>query len=317
MKIQRARIVRLLLIVFVVTAVQAQPKSDSSVFGVFSGSSPSGDAIRPFLGIPLDAIADLIEWRLTLHQDAVTHVPATYRLHCEYGPAVAGLPGLGGKRSSVERQGSWRIGKGTKPNPEAAVVYELDGSVSLFRLTPDILHTLNRDRSLMIGTGGWSYTLYREGTSEKPGDASFPVGGESRSYAVAPVPTDRSLFGVFDGRSPCQGIARELGIGVSAGCIKVKWRITLWHDPQTKTPTRYRMEDSLHRRAPREGNWTIIRGTQTEPNAIIYRLAPTETEAALFLLRGDDDVLFFLDRNLKPLIGHGEFSYTLNRKQSP
>jgi len=271
MRVQRVRIVQLLLVLFAMTAVQAEPKRDSSVFGVFSGSSPSGDAIRPFLGIPPDAIGDLIQWRLTLYQNAETDGPATYSLYCEYGPAVAGLPGLGKKRSSVERQGSWRIGKGTKSNPEA-VVYELDGSVSLFRLTAEILHILNRDRSLMIGTGGWSYTLYREGTSEKPGDASFPVSDESRSNAVAPVPTDRSLFGVFDGRSPCQGIAGELGIGVSAGCIKAKWRITLWHHPQTKTPTRYRMEDSLHRRAPREGNWTIIRGTQTEPNAIIDHL---------------------------------------------
>ena len=30
-------------------------------------------------------------------------------------------------------------------------------------------------------------------------------------------------------------------------------------------------------------------------------------------MKGGDNVLFFLDQNRTPLIGHAEFSYTLNR----
>jgi hypothetical protein len=74
------------------------------------------------------------------------------------------------------------------------------------------------------------------------------------------------------------------------------------------------VEDSLHRQGAREGNWTIVRGTETDPNAIVYRLFATTTEAALHLLKGDDNVLFFLNQNLEPLVGHREFSYTLNRR---
>lgn len=295
--------------------LKAQTTSDSSVFGVFAGSSPSGESIRPFLQIPLDAHADLIEWRLTLYQDAKTLAPTRYRLHCDYGPAVAGLPGLGTKRSTVKREGSWTIGTGTKSNP-AAIVYELNGAVSLFKVHPDVLHVLDRDRSLMIGNGGWSYTLNRTEASEKPGDPSVTEGTASDSRKISPVATGPSVFGVFEGRTPCLGIARDLKIDVNAGCIKLKWRVTLYQNPETRVPSTYKVEDTLHRQLPREGNWTILRGTEADPNVIVYRLSPTKTEAAIYLLKGDDNVLFFLDQNRKPLVGHAECSYTLNRRAS-
>ncbi len=315
MKIRKGAIVTVLGVVLAVSAMKAQTERGSSVFGVFSGSTPAGDSIRPLLGIPSDATAELMQWQLTLYQDAKTLAPARYALRCDYGPAVAGLPGLGKERIRLQREGSWKLGKGTKSKPEA-VVYELDGAVSLFRLSADILHVLNRDRSLMNGTGGWSYTLYRSEASERPGDPSLTADAP-RSYTIAPVASGQSVFGVFEGRSPCQGIARELKIGVDAGCIKVKWRVTLYQDPKTLAPTTYRLEDSLHRQAPREGNWTIIRGTEIDPEAPVYQLAPTETEAALCLLEGDNNVLFFLNQNRRPLVGHAEFSYTLNRRQPP
>jgi hypothetical protein len=71
-------------------------------------------------------------------------------------------------------------------------------------------------------------------------------------------------------------------------------------DPKTQAPTKYEMEDSPHRRKPREGTWSIIRGTETDPNGIVYRLAPTKTEGALLFLKGDENVLFFLNQHSKP-----------------
>lgn len=296
--------------------MNAQTARDASVFGVFAGNSPSGESIRPFLQIPPDANADLIQWKLTLYQHPGTQAPARYRLHCDYGPAVPNLPGLGSKRTTVKREGPWTISRGIKSNP-AAVVYDLNGAVSLFRVHPDILHVLDRDRSLMIGTGGWSYTLNRTEASEKPGDPSVPPAGDSESSTISPVSMGPSVFGVFEGRGPCLGIARDLKIAVNGGCIKVKWRITLYQDPGTRRPSTYKLEGSLHRKRARAGTWTVLRGTETDPNAIVYRLAPTETEAALFLLKGDDNVLFFLNQNRRPMVGHAEFSYTLNRRASP
>jgi hypothetical protein len=298
-----------------ITGLSAQTTSDSSVFGVFAGSSPAGEAIRPLLQIPRDAKADLIQWRLILYHDAKTLAPTRYRLHCDYGPAVPGLPGLGTRRTTVKKEGSWTIGTGIKSNPKA-VVYELNGAMSLFKVHPDVLHVLNGDRSLMIGNGGWSYTLNRTEASEKPGDPSLVVESGDDSRKISPLATGPSVFGVFEGRSPCLGIARDLKIDVNGGCIKVKWRVTLYQNPETRVPSTYKVEDTLHRQGAREGNWTILRSTETDPNAIVYRLFPTKTETALHLLKGDDNVLFFLNQDRKPLVGHSEFSYTLNRRAS-
>jgi len=293
--------------------LSAKSNSNLSVFGVFVGSSPFGETMKSLLQIPPAARADLMQWNLTLYQDARTLAPTTYKLHCEFGPAVPGLPGLGATRTAVDREGSWRKGTGIKSNPEA-VVYDLNGTVSLFKLTPDIVHVLDRDRSLMIGTSGWSYTLQRVEATEKPGDPAQTGGTDhNESGTVSPLATGPSVFGVFDGRSPCQSAARELKIDVSGSCFKLKWRITLYQDPKTQAPTTYKMEDSLHRRKAREGTWSIIRGAETDPNAIVYRLAPTKTEGALLLLKGDENVLFFLNQHGKPLVGNAGFSYTLHR----
>jgi hypothetical protein len=295
------------------TNLSAKSNSNSSVLGVFVGSSPFDETIKSLLRIPPAASADLMQWILTFYQDARTLAPTSYKLHCEYGPAVPGLPGLGTKRTAIDREGSWTKGKGIKSNPEA-VVYDLDGTVSLFKLTPDILHVLGRDRSLMIGTSGWSYTLQRTEATEKPGDPAHTGGrDQNESGTVSPLARGPSVFGVFDGRSPCQSAARELKIDVSGSCFKLKWRITLYQDPKTQAPTTYKMEDSLHRRKAREGTWSIIRGTETDPNAIFYRLTPTKAEGALLLLRGDENVLFFSNQHGKPLVGNAEFSYTLHR----
>jgi hypothetical protein len=182
--------------------LSAKSNSHSSVFDVFVGSSPFGETIKSVLRIPPAASADLMQWTLTFYQDAKTLAPTSYKLHCEYGPAVPGLPGLGTKRTVVDRESSWTKGKGIKSNPEA-VVYDLNGTVSLFKLTPDILHVLDRDRSLMIETSGWSYTLQRAEATEKPGDPAQTGGrDQNESGTVSPLATGPSVFGVFDGRSP-------------------------------------------------------------------------------------------------------------------
>jgi hypothetical protein len=256
-----------------------------------------------------------IRWHLTLNQDPKTRVPAGYQLRCTYSAAVAAAPGATKREHTLERKGTWTIGKGTKPNP-SAVVYELNEFVALVEIDHNILHVLNPDRSLMVGTGGWSYTLNRVESAEKTGDKSPALAAPSVSYTMSPVATGSSVFGVFEGRSPYQGIARELKIEENAAGIKAKCRVTLYQHPETLAPTTCKVEGTLHRQAGREGKWNIVRGTETDPNAIVYRLDPTKTEAGLFLLRGDENVLFFLDQNQKPLVGHSDFSYTLNRRNT-
>jgi hypothetical protein len=289
---------------------QSDSGSEASVFGAFCGSSPCGEAIRQILKIPTNGQPELIEWKLTLYER-----PSRYELRCEYGLTAPGKPGLAKDIKTLERKGGWTKGKGTKSNPDA-IVYELNGAMSLLQVDASILQVLNPDRSLMIGNGGWSYTLNRTERAEKPPDSKLVLSAPDMSYKISELATGPNVFGVFEGRTPCQGIARELKKKVDPASAKVKWRVTLYQNPQTQAPTTYKTEGSLHRRSPRQGNWTMTRGTHKDPNATVYRLAPTESEPAMLLLKGDDNVLFFLDQNQNPLIGHCEFSYTLNRRSA-
>jgi hypothetical protein len=294
-------------------ADSAHRSSSPAVFGVFVGSSPCGESVRSFLQIPADADAHLIEWKVTLYKHPTTGAPTDYHLQYKYGLTVPNRPGLGPVARTEERRGTWRLAKGTKTDPEGAV-YELNGAVSLYKVSDSVLHLLNADRGLMVGTSGWSYTLNRSDASEPRVDPLADAGpDESRS--VSPLSTGPTVFGVFEGRSPCQGIARELKIPVRPGCAKVKWRVTLYQDPGSHRPTTYKIDSTLHRSGPREGQWTIVRGAEIAPAGVVYRLAPAGTEAALFLTKGDDNVLFFMDQNRRPLTAHAELSYTLNRRK--
>jgi hypothetical protein len=279
------------------------------VLGVFVGSSPCEEAIQRLLRIPVHTNSDTIRWKLTLYENGKGHGPEGYELSCEYGPALANTAGALGAGQRLERRGKWKISKGAKQNP-STVVYELGDAVSLCKVNENLLHILNSDRSLMVGNSGRSYTLNRAEASEKPGvldsTSASPV-----SYTIAPPAKGPSVFGVFEGRTPCEGIAQVLKLSVHG--TKAKWLVTLYQNPETRSPTTYRVEGTLFRKNVREGKWSVLRGTETDPNAIIYELAATETEPPLLLLKGDDNVLFFLNQSRVPLVGHADFSYTLNR----
>ena len=92
-------------------------------------------------------------------------------------------------------------------------------------------------------------------------------------------------------------IARELKIDTAGERMKVKWRVTLYQNPKTKSPTTYKIEGSLYRRALREGTWSVVHRDGT----VVYHLAATKTEADLFLLKGDDNVLFSESSQIGPL----------------
>jgi hypothetical protein len=280
---------------------------DRVVFGEFSGSSPCGEAVARLFDIPPGTEPPL-RWELTLYREAPSRAPAGYRLRVGHGE-----PASGG-RSSV-KEGRWSIARGTKSSPDA-VVYELDGALPFVWVSGDLLHALNPDGSLMVGDGGWSYTLNRAGASEAVVPPEASAGRPSESYRIAPLSTGPATFGVFEGRTPCQGIARELGIDAGADRNKAKWRVTLYCDPATRAPTTYKIEGTLYRRGIREGTWSIIAGTADDPGAVVYHLSPARSEAGLSLLKGDDNVLFFLDHDRRPLVGHADFSYTLNRREA-
>jgi hypothetical protein len=282
---------------------------------VFVGSTPCDESIRTILGIPREANAELIEWELTLEEAADARAGATYHLRYKFGPTRANQPGLDSTAPTLERSGSWRIETPAEGQRAAAVV-TLEKGLSLLKVSDTILHVLAPDRTLMVGNGGWSYTLSRRDAVERPVDSGLAAADSGDPARTTSHETGPSVLAIFDGRTPCQGIAREIGIAARPGCWKAKWRLTLLQDPKTRQPTVYRLEGTLYRSVPREGAWRITRGSRALPDAEVYELAPANGESPVLLLKGDDRVLFFLDRNRHPLTGTAGNAYTLDRRPS-
>jgi hypothetical protein len=118
------------------------------------------------------------------------------------------------------------------------------------------------------------------------------------------IPTGPEVYGVFEGRSPCTGIAELFGNDPSLTCIKVKWRIFLYHDPASGAPTNYKIQGRP------DGKWRIIKGLPGNPSANIIVL---ETPKPFYLFKADENILFMLDENKNFRVGNADFSYTLNR----
>ena len=153
----------LLFFVVMHSCSQQSNSGTSSLLGVFVASTPCSQGSRPLPGISVNTDCEFIKWKLTLYQDASTKSPATYTLHYAYGVPKQGTTGFieGGKK--VEMKGTWTISKGMGSDSNA-IVYQLHDqktgkTISLVRLNDHLLHLLDSDRHLMIGSAAWSYTL--------------------------------------------------------------------------------------------------------------------------------------------------------------
>lgn len=294
------------------SGAETEKFAESSVFGVFVGSSPCTNSLGSVLRIPADPEMQ-IRWKVTLRQDPKTNQPAGYELQYVYQPATSVT--TPSKLQVQKKTGSWTIVKGTKWKPDA-LVYELHGAFALYQLNRDLLHILGPDRSLMVGNGSWSCTLNRAESAEPLGTSAPTPSIPPSPYKILPEETGPTVFGVFSGRTPYQGIIRQMTNDANARGTKLKWVVTLFQDPETKAPTTYRLEGTFFRNHIREGKWNIVNGTVIDPKAVVYQLQPSMNQSGLSLLKGDDNVLFFADDNGTPMVGHAEFSYTLNRVET-
>jgi hypothetical protein len=304
---------RLALVALLTAASFAAPAQPPPT--VFVGSTPCDEGIRTILAIPQAANAELIEWELTLANAVDNRGTGTYSLRYRFGATRPNQPGLDDDAASLERRGTWRLEPAARRQPAAGVVV-LDNGLSLLKVSDTILHALAPDGSLMAGNGGWSYTLSRRDALEASVDTRLAAADSGDPDRTTTRATGETVFGIFDGRTPCQGIARELGVAARPGCWKAKWRLTLFQDANTRQPARYRLEGTLYGSRPREGSWRITRGTPALPDAEVYELSRTNGEPAALLLKGDDRVLFFLDGHRRPLTGNARNAYTLDRKSS-
>ena len=140
---------------------------------------------------------------------------------------------------------------------------------------------------------------------------------ENEPYSTTstkPFPSGKGVYGLFEGRGACQELAAVLKREVSPECFKTKWGLYLYQNPDTQVPTTYVLEGSFFRQAIRKGNWRITKGSKEDPDDLVIELE-ADNQQTIYLLKGDDNVLFFLDNDKNILTGNEHFNYTLNRVQ--
>ena len=287
----------------------------SEIYGIFQANTPCSAEARPLPQIPVDATCEQMKWNLILYQDSVTGTPTTYNLTSSYGMAKPNTNDLIDGGTSILMEGTWTITTGTKSDQEATV-YELNDNnaqvtVSFLKVSEDMLHVLNSNMTLLVGNGAWSYTLNRmdnqNPTEIKPESRPDPP---PRPPAPA-MPAGSSVFGVFDGRTPCHEVVLEFtNTDPFPGCLKIKWRLTLYQDSASGEPGRYLFMSTSQFR---EGSWRIVNGTNDNPDVVVYELQPDDAQEPFYFLKVDENHLYILDRAMKLIVGNELFSYTLNR----
>ncbi len=267
---------------------------------VLAGATPGDPTIISMLSIKADTKVDFIRWVLVL--EPAIRGAGDFSLTAVFDEAEQNTSGhkQGGESLLV----SGRYSVGILRSSEVLKFADQNQSVafSLVRLNEVIFHILSPDGELMVGDGGWSYSLFRKG-------AAGPMSSELPQWTTH-LPNDEPQEVRFDGRTPCQEFIRVYDRRASEGCYKLKWSLFLFRDPVTRQPSTYKLLGTLYRDSAAEGRWSIDRGAK---GAIIYRLDPDRPDRSMAFLAGDENVLFFLTKDDQLIRGNERFGFALNR----
>jgi len=254
----------------------------------YVASTPTHAILRDFINIsPTDSM-DFIRWDLEIGQGA-------FKLQCRYGLSQPSTPGFSNeKRVAFE-------GQLTKSGNYYTLKHN-GKSVSIIKLNQNVLHFVDSHNGLLIGNGGYSYAL----------NNIHPVESNDFNFRAELTKTRNPL--VFEGRTPCQELSALLGLNKSDACNKMKWYMLFYTDPVTGKPSDFLMGGIGHKKETMsKGTWKIVTG---QDGRIIYQVTSDKWSHPLNLLKGDDNILFFLDSNGRMLVGNEDFSYTLNRRET-
>ncbi len=249
----------------------------------YTGSTPADPVVRSFLGISLTDSVDFIRWQLTFTDNS-------YKLHCNYG--------IGKPNTNEFINGGKTIVLNGELKKENNYYTLINGTATLkiAELNKDLLHLSDAENNLLVGNGGWSYTL----------NNMSATGTDQVNITAASTALKDSM--VFDGRTPC-AIPGLLPAGTT--CYKLKWRITLYANAAINKPTTYKIAGTGWRNENRgTGTWKIVTGKNSRT---IYQLHDDKGNAFLYLLKLNGYILVFTDLNGQLLVGNKDFSYTMNR----
>lgn len=267
---------------------------------ILVGSTPGDTQIKQSLGIAESVKIDFIRWDLRFEPDN------TFVLQIKYGENQPNTLGFVAGGQSKDFQGTYTITK--IDNNEIYHLKAIGLKFSLVKLSDNLFHFLTADNKLIVGDGGWSYTLNNKNPIK--GNGKLPILSTTNN-----TQNDRLVQVIYDGRTPCQEFSAEHQMKVSPSCFKLKWKLTLNRDALTFKPTTYsirKVVDGVARDIT--GQWAIMKGTISNPNATIYQLDPDKPSIAISMLVGDENVLFFLHKDGNLFIGNSDFSFTMNKR---
>lgn len=270
---------------------------------VLVGSTPGDEIMKSMLSIPADTKIDFMKWHLKLDNKN------SFILNLVFGESQPNTLGFknGGENRTIK--GTFSLNENAEKS-NFQEIYQLESNslpekISLVKLSQNLFHILTPQNQLMNGNGGWSYSLNRKN----------PVSSDKILFSSKPS-DEQTLQLVFDGRTPCREIAAEHP-EMSAGqsCFKLKWRLILVRDSVTHQPSVCTIRNIVNNQPLNiSGKWKIIHGTDTNPNVIIYKIEVDNLAEPILFLVGDENVLFFLNRNNEPFVGNEDFSFVLNKK---
>jgi hypothetical protein len=283
------------------TVLSAAAHSQGAIGNSYIGTTPCDAPVREFLDIPAQQACDLVRWDLQMHAGTQKKAPRL-NVTAEYGSE-------GQSFRKIKREGGWTIGTGIRGIPETfAYSLSIGGrQLGLWELSDEAVYLLDRTRRPLTGNGGYSYTLSRA-VPDPPRTGEVPEMG----YTLRPLATGPDVAGVYEGRTTCVP-ARVLQIEVPAGCEKLKWRLTLFLDSESRRVGSYRLEGALFPAGAREGKVVLQKGTGFSPSVIVLRLDPPSGGQPLFLVAADTNVLLFVDGEGKVVPGNRDFGNALNR----
>ena len=249
----------------------------------FVASTPANAAVKSFLGIPVADSIDFIRWRITLTDGA-------YKLLCTYGISKPNTNGFydGGKKTELGGKADHTKG--------FYILHSGNKTLKLTVLNDDILHISDNDNSLMVGNGGWSYSL----------NNTTALGSDRVNTTSLPIVFKDSA--VFDGRTPCN----VPGI-IPAGklCYKLKWRIILYANTAAAQQGKCKVFGTSYRAM--NGRPCTWRLSKNDNGDLRYELIDDTGKPFVWLRAADSNILYFTDANGKLLVGNEDFSYSLNR----
>jgi hypothetical protein len=247
----------------------------------YTASTPANATIRNFLGISLSDSIDFIRWKLKIKD------VKEFDLSCSYGISKPNTNGFADERK-VALKGTVKLNDG---------ILSLNAnskSLSMQILNTNIMHLLNTDGTMMVGNGGWSYTL---------NSINQVLATEIKLTANHTSFTDSI---VFEGRTPCRGM-EELMIGKTRPeCYKKKWLIYLYKSNPNAASGTYKIGNV----ESRTGNWKL---KKNETGKTIYSL-DLNNGNTLDLLRVDENIVYIMSEKGGLMVGDHDFSYSLNRR---